>query len=296
MARQLPPLNAIRAFEAAARHLSFSRAADELNVTHAAVSHQIKALEERLGVPLFRRLTRAVRLTDAGQALYPPMRDALDTMAGAVERLRADDAAGTLTVTTTPAFATRWLVPRMGRFYAAHPNIDLRLEPSMTLTDFARDDVDLAIRYGHGDWPGVRSERLLSLDMFPVCSPALVEGTPPLREPYDLRNHTLFHDGLREDWPRWLVAAGVDGVDTSRGPAFSDSGLLIQAAITGLGVAMAQDAMVADDLAAGRLVKPFDLVVPVDAGYYVVCPEETATRPRIAAFRQWIMAEAAKEA
>jgi len=291
MARRLPSLTALRAFEAAARHLSFSRAADELNVTHAAVSHQIKALEADLGVPLFRRLTRAVRLTDAGQAYLPVLREAFDAIAEATGRLAGDDD-GRLMVSATPAFAARWLVPRLGRFYAAHPKIDVRLDPSMALIDFRRDDVDIAVRYGRGDWPGLRVERLLSLDMFPVCSPALLDGPEPLRAPADLARHTLLHDDLREDWPRWLVAAGVEGIDLSRGPTFNETSLLMQAAAAGLGVAIAVSALVAADLAEGRLVRPFEIAVAEEAGFYLVYPEASAARAKVRAFRDWMFAEA----
>ncbi len=292
MARRLPPLTALRAFEAAARHLSFSRAADELNVTHAAVSHQIKALEAYLGVPLFHRLTRAVRLTDAGRDYLPVLRESFDAIAEATGRILDGADGGRLTVSATPAFAARWLVPRLGRFYAAHPRIDVRIDPSMALVDFQRDDVDIAIRYGRGDWPGLRVERLLSLDMFPVCSPALLEGPEPLRCPADLARHTLLHDDLREDWRRWLLAAGVEGIDLSRGPTFNDTTLLMQAAAAGLGVAIAVSALVASDLAEGRLVRPFEISVAEEAGFYLVYPEVAAARAKVRAFRDWMLAEA----
>ncbi len=292
MPRRLPPLNALRAFEAAARHLSFSRAAQELHVTHSAVSHQVKALEEFLGVKLFRRLTRAVRLTDAGQTYLPVLRDALDRIADVTERLRADVAAGPLTVSVTPAFAIRWLVPRLGRFYQAHPDIDVRVSPSVALVDFARDDVDVAVRYGPGNWPGVRAEHLLKLDRFPVCSSKFVDGPHGLRTPRDLGRHTLLHDELRDDWRGWLLAAGVEGIDLTRGPTFSETSLLLQAAVAGLGIAIADSALVADDLASGRLVKPFDIALPAEFGYFVVCPEAAFERPKIAAFREWLIAEA----
>ncbi len=294
MARKLPPLNALRAFEAAAQHLSFSKAADALNVTHAAVSHQIKALEAHLGVKLFRRLTRAVRLTDAGQTLYPVLRDALDAIAETTEGLRAGDETGALTVATTPAFATRWLVPRLGRFYAAQPDIDVRLSPSMELVNFARDDIDVAVRFGRGGWPGLDAELLMCLDMYPVCSPDLCERPHRLGAPEELRHVTLLHDDLREDWQRWLVAAGVGGIDLSRGPTFSETTALLQAAVSGLGVAVALSALVADDLAAGRLVRPFDITLATDAGFYVVCPEAARGRPKIKAFRDWLFAESAE--
>lgn len=228
MARRLPHLNALRAFEAAGRHGSFTRAAAELHVTHAAISHQVRALEEHLGVSLFRRTTRAVKLTDAGQTLLPVMTKALDAMADAIQRLGADDATGSLTVGVTPAFAARWLVPRLAGFQAAHPEIDVRLAPSYQLVDFTRDEADLAVRYGHGRWSGVRADKLLSLDTVPVCSPALLTGPNPLRTPADLKHHTLLHDDLGEVWRRWLVAAGIDGIDPTRGPKFGDENLMLQ--------------------------------------------------------------------
>ena len=295
MSRRLPPLNAMRAFEAAARHLSFTRAAGELNVTQAAISHQVKALEERLGVTLFRRLNRALLLTDAGQAYLPPLREAFDTLAAASDRLRADDSRGVLTITTLPSIAARWLVPRLGRFREAHPDIDLRIDASQHLTDFGRENVDVALRYGGGEWDGMRAERLMGEDFFPVCSPALREGERPLREPDDLRHHTLLHDDNRTDWTMWFLAAGIAGGDPARGPAFSDSSLVLQAAIEGQGVALGRSALAAADLAAGRLVKPFDISLPGSWAYYVVYPEATAERPKIIAFRDWLMAEAERE-
>ena len=295
MARLLPSLNALRAFEAAARHLSFTRAARELHVTHSAVSHQVKALEEFLGLRLFDRLTRAVRLTRAGQAYLPVLRDAFDRIADVTERLRGEEITGPLTVSVTPAFAARWLVPRLSRFYDAHPEIDVRLSPSIDLVDFARDDVDMAVRYGHGDWPRLRVEQLMRLDRFPVCAPGLLAGPRELRTPHDLRHRTLLHDELREDWRHWLLAAGVEGLDISRGPTFGDYSLLLQAAVAGLGVAVAYSALVADDLATGRLVKPFDIMVADAVGFHVVSPEATADRPKVRAFRDWLFAEVAAQ-
>jgi LysR family glycine cleavage system transcriptional activator len=294
MARRLPPLNALRAFEAAARHLSFTRASQELNVTQAAISHQVKALEERLGVPLFRRLNRRLLLTDAGQDYLPPVRDAFDRIAAATDRLDARDSVGVLTVTVLASFAAKWLVPRLGRFRDAHPDIDMRIAPSSHLTDFSREDVDLALRYGRGTWPGLRADRLMTEDIFPMCSPALLEGAHAIRSPADLRHHTLLHDEGYGDWRTWLLAAGVDGVDPTRGPVFTDSGMVIQAAVEGQGVALGRSALAAADLDAGRLVRPLDISLPVEFAYYVVCPEATADRPKIAAFRDWVLAEGRK--
>ncbi len=289
MARRLPSLKALRAFEAAARHLSFTLAANELNVTQAAISHQVKALEERLGVKLFHRRNRRLFLTEAGQAYLPPVREAFDELAAATERLVARDAAGTLTVSTLTSFAATWLVPRLKQFRELHPEIDVRLTASDGLVDFAREDVDVAIRYGRGHWPGLRADHLLAEDIFPVCSPGLLDGTNPLRRPSDLEHHTLLHDDMRESWRMWLLAAGVEGLDPERGPGFSHSSMVVQAAVDGQGVALGRSALVAADLAAGRLVRPFEGSLPAEYAYYVVCPEANAERPKVLAFREWLL-------
>ncbi len=295
MARRLPPLNALRAFEAAARHLSFTRAAGELNVTQAAISHQVKALEAGLGVTLFRRLNRRLLLTDAGQAYLPDVRDSFDRLAEATERLTARDRAGVLTVSVLPSFAARWLVPRLSAFREAYPDIDVLITPSNDIIDFARDDVDVAIRYGEGNWPGLRADRMMTEDIFPVCSPKLLEGPRPLKSPDDLRHHTLLHDDMRITWRTWFLAAGVEAIDSTRGPAFTDSGMVIQAAVEGHGVALGRSALATTDLAAGRLVKPFDISLPANFAYYVVSPEAAAGRPKIAAFRDWALDTARAE-
>ena len=292
MARRLPPLNALRAFEAAARHLSFTKAADELNVTQAAISHQVKALEERLGVSLFRRLNRALLLTDAGQGFLPPLREAFDRMAEATERLRGNDLRRVLTVTTLPSIAAKWLVPRLGRFRENHPDIDVRIDASLHLTDFARENVDVALRYGRGQWDGMHSVRLMTEDFFPVCSPALLLGEHGLHEPRDILHHTLLHDDSRTDWTMWFLAAGIEGGEPTRGPAFTDSSLVLQAAADGQGVALGRSALAAADLAAGRLVRPFDISLEAEFAYYLVCPQATAESPKIASFRAWLLAEA----
>jgi len=299
MARNLLPLNSLRAFEAAARHLSFTKAAEELHVTPAAVSHQIKALEEQLGVPLFRRLTRALRLTEAGQAALPALRDGFDKLADGVDLLRAHEESGVVTVSLEPSFAAKWLVPRLDRLRAAHPDLEVRLDATDRLADFQRDNVDLAIRYGSGDYPGHEVEQLLSEEIFPVCSPKLRDGPTPLVQPPDLRHHTLIHlDWDREDvgaptWRMWLLAAGIHDIDFTRGPVFSMKSLALQAAIEGQGVALASSVLVADDLVAGRLVVPFDVSVcdPLDFAYYIVVPKRTACLPKVAAFRSWLRDE-----
>lgn len=293
--RRLPPLNALRAFEAAARHLSFTRAAEELNVTQAAISHQVKALEERLGAPLFRRFNRALMLTDEGQTLFPTVRDALDTLADAADRLSARNTSGPLTVSTLPSFAVKWLVPRISRFQDRHPDIDLRIAASEKLVDFARDGIDVGVRFGAGRWSGLRSDLLTEEEVTPMCSPALA---PRLNRPIDLSHVTLLHEETMPlsgfpDWAAWLAAAGVKEVDPSHGPRFSHTHLVLQAAIDGRGVALGQVVLAADDLATGRLVAPFPLTLPTGYAHYVVCPPVAADRPKIKVFREWVIEEMA---
>ena len=302
MTRRLPPLNALRAFEAAARHLSFTKAAEELHVTPAAISQQVKALEDHLGVKLFRRLTRALLLTDEGQAALPSLREGFDKLAEAMEHVREREATGVLTVSVPPSFGAKWLVPRLDRFRAAHPDIDVRIDAADQLVEFAREGVDMALRYGRGDYPGLRVDMLFTEEASPVCSPRLLEGQRTLREPADLRHHTLLHVDWKmqseaaPNWRMWLRAAGVHDIDPGRGPRFSIEIMVVQAALESHGVALTGSVLVADDLAAGRLVRPFDLSIPapLNFSYYVVSPEATADQPRIVAFREWVMLEAAK--
>ncbi|MEX1034918.1 MAG: transcriptional regulator GcvA [Sneathiella sp.] len=291
---RFPPLKALRSFEAAARHLSFSKAAEELFVTPAAVSHQVKALEDWLGVTLFKRLNRAVILTNEGQNYVMGVRNGLEIIGAATEKIMLQDASGALHVDTLPSFAARWLLPRLSRFREAHPDIDVRLSASDHLTDFNREDVDVVIRYGHGHYPGLRVNKLLTEElMFPVCSPSLLEGKHPLRHPDDLKYHTLLHDDMRIDWQAWLTMADVTDVDPKKGPSFNDSSMLLTAAMEGQGVALGRSTLAADDLMAGRLIQPFN-IEPLQAhhAYYIVSPEDAADRPRITAFREWIMEEA----
>jgi LysR family glycine cleavage system transcriptional activator len=279
--------------------LSFTKAAQELHVTHSAVSHQIKALEEWLGAPLFRRLNRSLMLTEAGQAYARPVREALEKLGEASRALRSREQTGTLTVSVIPSFAAKFLVPRLGSFRHAHPDIDVRISASERLVDFAREDVDVAVRYGRGNWPGLRIDRLVRENIFPVCSPQLLTGPTPLAAPADLLQHTLMHDSDWPEsmWPRWLAAAGIKAEQLKSALSFNYSSLMIQAAIDGLGVALTQEALVRDDLASGRLVRPFAIDMPGDYAYYVVTPEATAERPKVKAFREWLLAEiAASEA
>lgn len=300
MVRNLPPLNSLKAFEAAGRHLSFTRAAEELHVTPAAISHQVKALEDFLGVLLFRRLARGLLLTDAGQRLLPGIGAGFEGLASAVNDLRGFEDSGELTVSVMHSLASRWLVPRLDRFHRAHPEINLLVSSTVRLVDFARDNIDVAIRYGLGKWPGLRVDLLHTEELFPVCSPALLDNNRPLKSADDLRHFTLIHDQSWNsisfddypDWSAWLTAAGVLDKDGIPGLNLIPSELVIQAAIDGQGVALGRSFLVESALADGRLVKPFELTIPVDYAYYVVCPEATADRPKVTAFRDWIIAEA----
>lgn len=289
--RRLPPLNALRAFEAAARHLSFTRAAEELSVTQAAVSHQVKALEERLGVALFRRVHRGLLLTEAGQRLLPVLTQAFDRIAMVTAQLDAVPSR-TLRITVVPSFAARWLVPRLHRFQQAHPDITVHLQAEDRVVDLALENIDCGIRYGRGDYPGLEVEALMQDDVFPVCAPALVTGEHPLRTPDDLRHHVLVHDDYAMDWRMWLTTAGVEGVDPDQGPAFDRTDMLLDYVAEGRGVALGRTTLVADDLARGRLVKPFELSLPSDYAYYLACRPDVMHQPRFVAFRDWLLEEA----
>jgi LysR family glycine cleavage system transcriptional activator len=290
--RRLPPLNALRAFEAAARHLSFTRAAGELNVTQAAVSHQIRALEERFGRKLFRRVGRNLFLTDAAQIYLADLRAAFDRIDEATRRLEARDRGGVLNATVLPSFAAMWLLPRLGRFRAAHPDIDVRLSSDAEMVDFARSDFDIGVRTGRGRWPGLCAHLILTERLTVVCSPELARSLG-LLEPRDLAKATLLHDEPRERWALWFRALGIEDVDPWRGPGFSHSNMVIQAAIAGQGVAVVGETLATDELKAGRLVRPFPETLPSDYSYYLVYLEAAAERPKIVAFREWILAEAA---
>ncbi len=294
----LPSLNGLRAFEAAARHLSFTRAAAELNVTQTAISHQIRRLEEQLGVRLFLRQSRALLLTREAQEYLPAVRAAFEDLRAATERLRRPEKAQALTVSTMASLAAKWLLPRLAGFQEAHPGIEVRISTSSHLVDFRREEVDVAIRYGRGRWPGLAADWLMAEDIFPVCSPALLAGERPLKRPQDLAHHTLIHATLaREDWQLWLTAAGLPTALASRpGLTFDLSLMALQAAIDGLGVALGRTPFVEADIAAGRLVVPFDVKLPAEAGFYVVAPQETAQTPKIALFRDWLIATMAKPA
>jgi LysR family transcriptional regulator, glycine cleavage system transcriptional activator len=295
MLRRLPALNALKAFEAAARHESFTRAAEELCVTQGAVSHQVKALEAELGVKLFNRERQRLVITEAGREYLVVVRDALDRIAVGTERLVQRQKSGALTISTSPDFAAKWLVHRLGRFAEAHPDIDLRVSATMHHVDFAREDVDVAVRHGDGNWPGLHVERLCKEQLFPVCSPKIAEGRARLSKPADVLKFPLLHLDTRADWPQWLEAAGVAGADVSRGPVLNRASMLIDAAIDGQGIALARTALAAWDLLNGRLVRPFDVALPLAKSYWIVCPKATAQLPKITRARDWLLSEAAAD-
>jgi LysR family glycine cleavage system transcriptional activator len=300
--KKLPPLNALRVFEAAARHLSFTKAAEELRVTPGAVSQQIKALEDFLQTPVFRRQKRALLLTDEAQASLPVLREGFDKLVEAGESLSRKADAGRLTVSVAPSFASKWLVPRLDRFQEAHPDIDVWVSADMNVVDFAVDDVDIAIRYGPGRYAGLITEHLMAEKIIPVCSPALLTGDNPIKQPADLAHHTLLHDsGNDKDpgcptWPMWLKAAGVEHKTGDRGLKFNQSSLVIEAAVAGKGVALAKATLALADLEAARLVIPFDLTTPTEFSYFVVHPPSKSASPAVKAFKSWVLKEAAKSA
>ena len=295
MLRRLPQLNALKAFEAAARHESFTRAAEELCVTQGAVSHQVKALEVELGVKLFNRERQRLVITEAGREYLIVLRDALDRIAVGTERLLQRQSSGVLTVSTSPDFAAKWLVNRLGRFAEEHPGIDLRVSATLHHVDFAREDVDLAVRHGDGNWPGMDVARLSAEHLFPVCSPKLLAGRNRLTKPADVLKFPLIHADDRKDWARWLEAVGVDGAKLSHGPVLNRVSMVIDAAIDGQGIALARTTLAASDLISGRLVRPFDEELRLSKTYWVICPKATTTLPKIVMFRDWLLSEAASD-
>jgi LysR family glycine cleavage system transcriptional activator len=290
----LPSLNGLRTFEAAARFLSFTQAAAELNVTQTAVSHQIRRLEDQLGINLFIRHNRALSLTREAEDYLTSVHAAFEDLRRATARLCRPEHDGRLTVSTTASLATKWLVSRVAAFQDANPGMEVRITTSTHLVDFRREEVDIAVRYGRGHWPGMRAHWLMAERLFPVCSPTLLKGVEPLSQPADLARHTLLHTTVsRDDWGLWLTAAGLPhSIAARRGLTFDLGFLAVQAAVDGLGVALGRLHMVEADIAAGRLVAPFDTVLPQDAGYYVVTPEATADTPKLARFRDWLIASA----
>lgn len=295
MPRRLPSLNAVKAFEAAARSASFTRAAEELFVTPGAVSQQVKALETELGLRLFNRERQRLVLTESGREYLAVVRDALDQIALGTERLTQRQRSGVLTVSVSPDFAAKWLVARLGRFAESHPEIDLRVSASDQRVDFAREDVDLAVRHGDGRWPELEVARLCTEQLFPVCSPALTRGRKRIVSASDLLQYPLLRLDDWSNWGRWFEAAGV----TTRampGPVLNRASMLIDAAIDGQGIALARTALAALDLIHGRLVRPVDVRLGMLNTYWVVSPKANARVPKIAMFRQWLLAQAADDA
>ena len=296
VARRNYPLNALRAFEAAGRHLSYVKAADELFVTPAALSHQVKRLEDHLGVPLFRRLPRGLLLTEAGQRLETDLRDIFQRLDQAIAQVADREATGPLSISVAPMFAVKWLVPRLYRFNEHHPEIDVRISSSRDVIDFRRDGFDAAVRLGGGNYAGLQAVELFDESVTPMSSPALVSDLS-LNAPGDLGRAVLLHDDSvstlagAPTWQTWLDAAGAGHVDTSRGPHFSQPDHSLQAAIDGSGVVLGWRSLAADDLAAGRLVTPFDLTLPMGSAYYLVYPESHTGRAKVAAFRDWMLRE-----
>jgi LysR family glycine cleavage system transcriptional activator len=299
--RRLPPLNALRAFEAVSRHLSVTNAADELSVTPAAVSQQVRQLEEILGTALFRKQGRSLALTDAGRALHPGLSEAFDRMLLALTEMRpVASARATVRVAVAPSFADKWLVPRLGAFTKAHPEMDIHVAAAMDLVDFARDPVDLAIRFGGGRYPGLVVDPLRDEEVFPVCAPSLLDQRGALRDASDLRHHVLIHDenpAERDgcpDWSMWLAAAGVHDIPVGPGPRFNQSSLAIEAAAHGLGVTLAKGFLVHADIQEGRLIRPFRDNHALRFGYWMVSTNHALLRPEVRLFRDWLKAEAMK--
>src|SRR5271154_353210 len=295
MTARLPSLNGLRAFEAAARHLSFTVAASELNVTQTAISHQIRRLEEELGIKLFIRKNRALALTPQARDYLPGVRAAFNDLRLATDRLLRKDDDLVLTFSALASLAAKWLLPRLSAFQEANPGIDVRITTSSALVDFKGGDVDAAIRYGRGRWPGLRADWLTADELFPVCSPALLGGNRPLKCPEDLAHYTLLHSsgGYDDDWRLWLTAAGLPtNISEHPGLTFDLILVTVQAAIDGIGVAMGRTSYVEADIAKGRLVVPFKIALPADAGFYLVSPETRADSPKLAAFPQWLAASA----
>ena len=304
------PLNALRTFEAAARHLSFAKAAEELHVTPAAVSQQIRSLEDLLGVQLFHRLTRGIALTASAEAGLPKLHEGFDNLLEGLETIREQSDLQTLNVWMAPSFASKWLLPRLPSFIESHPDIELRINASTDLIDnadiphtfpaesFRKNNIDIAIRFGTGNYPGCRVDRLMQVTALPMCSPALLQNSQrPLTSPEDLAHHTLLHDDTpyegRPDWPSWLKAASVTGVNGHRGLHFNRVSLALEAAIEGQGVVLTLEQLAETDLARKRLVIPFTIRVPMDYAYFVISQDDAAKQRNIDLFRDWLFEQVA---
>jgi LysR family glycine cleavage system transcriptional activator len=288
MSRRLPPLNPLRAFEAAARHGAVTRAAGELNVTHSAVSHQVRVLEETLGVKLFDRRGRRLILTPAGQSYLATVQQALDLIADASARVLQPAPEGRLTIASPPAFATKWLIRRIGRFLEAYPRISLTIRPYQLRNRDLIDSSDVFIEYGNGHWERKWVRLLSQIEFFPVCSPRLLNKVP-LRSPDDLRLHVLLHDDIGGNWARWLAAAGVDGIDPGSGLLLHNANLSLDSAVLGYGVALGDPVLAGEDLASGALIRPIQFSIPAMENYYVVCEYDRTTSPMVRVFLEWLL-------
>ncbi len=301
--RRLPPLNSIRAFEATARHLSFSKASEELNVTPGAVSQQVKVLEDYLNLKLFKRKNRMILLTDEAQISLPLLTESLDNMSQAIDMICEQSNDKPLTVTVSPTFASRWLMPRLSSFRNEYPDIDVRIDATNDIVDLVNDDIDVGIRFGTGEYSRLEAEFLFSQNVIPVCSPKLLDGKVKLEMPEDLENHTLLHahgdyffiESVQVDWEMWFATMGIENINARHGLHFSQHNLLIEAAIRGQGVALVGDVVINDELKSGQLVKLFeDTDIPLNLSYYLIYSKNRSNQPRIQAFRQWLLDEVKK--
>ena len=289
MPRRLPPLNSLKSFEAAGRLLSFTRAANELNVTQAAVSHQIKVIEDFLGLSLFIRYPRKLALTEQGKLLLPEVIEAFDKVSNAIGAISQESSSKMISVRLAPSFAAKWLSPRLKYFWLQHPEIDLCLYHAHPAVEFDREQIDIAVTYGKGDWPGVVADPILSLDFYPVCTPAFMSNDRPLSNINNLRYYSLLHDANYECWSDWLKLAGLEQINANKGTIIDDTNVLIQAAVDGQGVALGSSTFVQDLLDSGRLIKPFDITLVNEFAYYVVCPEAHLKNPSVQAFKDWLL-------
>jgi len=293
----MPPLKALRAFEASARHASLTKAAEELFVSAGAVSQQVKLLEEFLDQKLFERRHRQIVLTEAGRLLMPGITTAFDQIQLSVDKVVQSKQTKPLTISAAASFAARWLVPRLQSFRQKHPDIDVRIDTSSALSDLVHSDIDIGIRFGSGDYPGLHTDFLSCQEVFPVCAPSMIRPESPLQHPDDLRHYQLLHLDYSlpftnwPDWQMWLAAAGINSVESHRGVRFVEVNLLIDAAIQGQGVALAGSISVESALDSGELIRPFEMAIPLDFAYYFVTHESKIDQPAIAAFRAWLLNE-----
>lgn len=301
MYNRFPGIRALRALEAAGRHLNFTKAADELGLTPAAVSHQVKEFQEQLGVVLFERVGREMRHTPAGEAIHIAIGEALEGLVKAGVRAQKIRSSTRLQISTPASIASMWLLPRINKFMQLRPDVDVSIDITKSVRDFERDKVDIAFRWGDGDYPGLRADQVLEHSIFPVCSPKLLQSSPPIN-PRNLLDFNIIHVAWGEagvvwpDWRRWLQMAGVEEYEDRPGLHFHETVHAIQAAIDGLGIALGDGSLVADDLAAGRLVRLSELTIqaPEKYAYYVTSPIETADDPLIKLFRDWVLEEASQ--